>query len=348
MAISGVTISTGVTLTSGITASGDYIGAIALATGAQSPGIAAYRWSDSSGVGTKYSDPSSLPTGTSTFVKFNPTGTALALTTSSSPYVHVYAWDRINGFGTKYSNPSSLPAQRSNTRPSWTTNLFGMVNIASISVYRWDDTTGFGTKYTQPTITGQPQYIAINPYENAIAIGAAAGNTRTWQFNLTTGFNTGSEQVVGTDSTVGTWGPNGNVLSFKPSSGSNLSAIAWNIASATPGSAYTNPAQGPSGNEEIAWNYDQSTIFVGGAGSTPYVWAWPWSDATGFGTRYTAATAAGYTVNGISVSKRGASVAVTTNANNLEVYRWSNSTGWGSKYDVTAVTVNAVSVDFMP
>ena len=69
------------------------------------PFISAYPWS--SGFGTKYANPSTLPTGIGTGVSFNPAGTAIAVAHATLPFISAYPWSA--GFGTKYANPSTLP-----------------------------------------------------------------------------------------------------------------------------------------------------------------------------------------------------------------------------------------------
>ena len=75
-----------------------------------SPYITAYPWS--SGFGSKYSNPSTLPTGTGLGVAFSPDGNDIAVGHSGSPYITAYPWS--SGFGSKYSNPSTLPASTGN------------------------------------------------------------------------------------------------------------------------------------------------------------------------------------------------------------------------------------------
>lgn len=349
MPITGVTVGTGVTVAPGITFTGYYDGALVLATDT-SPGIVAYQWSDEAGLGTKYADPSTLPTGTAEFVAFNPAGTAVVLSTNSSPYVFAYAWNKSTGFGTKYANPSVALVGRPRTRPSWTQNLFGSVTGTSINLYQWSDSTGFGSKYSYPALgSNQPFSIAINPLENAISISTSSGTystVRAWQFDLTTGF--GAEQNVDTSSAssvMGVWGPNGTALATNKYSG-DLCVQAWDPGTNTPGTLYTSTA--PGGTDDIAWTPDQSVVFVTGGGSAPYVWALPWSNSTGIGAKYTDATTTGAVGTTIAVSSAGKSVAVTDNAVNLTVYRWSNSTGWGTKYDVSSIPGNIYCATFMP
>ena len=70
-----------------------------------SPYISVYPWS--AGFGTKYANPSTLPTGLGLGVAFNPTDTAIAVAYDVSPFISVYPWS--TGFGTKYANPATLP-----------------------------------------------------------------------------------------------------------------------------------------------------------------------------------------------------------------------------------------------
>jgi len=73
-----------------------------------SPYITAYPWS-SSGFGTKFSNPSTLPTGTGYDVAFSPFGDAVAVGQSNAPSIAAYPWSS-SGFGTKFANPGTLPA----------------------------------------------------------------------------------------------------------------------------------------------------------------------------------------------------------------------------------------------
>jgi len=74
---------------------------------ASSPRISAYTWTTSSGFGTKYSNPVTLPTGNGDSVRFNAAGTCVAVGHATSPYISVYPWSTASGFGTKFSNPST-------------------------------------------------------------------------------------------------------------------------------------------------------------------------------------------------------------------------------------------------
>ena len=72
-----------------------------------SPFITVYPWS-SSGFGSKFSNPATLPTGSGQRVAFSPSGNAVAVAHGNSPYITAYPWSS-SGFGTKFSNPATLP-----------------------------------------------------------------------------------------------------------------------------------------------------------------------------------------------------------------------------------------------
>jgi Flp pilus assembly protein TadG len=78
--------------------------AIAIAH-ATSPYVTAYPWS--SGFGTKYANPATLPTGTGRGVAFNADGSNIAIAHATTPFVTAYPFS--SGFGTKYANPVTLP-----------------------------------------------------------------------------------------------------------------------------------------------------------------------------------------------------------------------------------------------
>ena len=79
---------------------------IAVAHGT-TPFVSAYPWS-SSGFGTKYANPATLPTGLGYSAAFSPSGAAIAVGHDITPFVSAYPWSS-SGFGTKYANPATLP-----------------------------------------------------------------------------------------------------------------------------------------------------------------------------------------------------------------------------------------------
>ena len=72
---------------------------------ATSPYISAYSWSGL-GFGSKFSNPSILPTGEGNSVAFSPSSDAIAVVHDNSPRITVYPWSNA-GFGSKFSDPST-------------------------------------------------------------------------------------------------------------------------------------------------------------------------------------------------------------------------------------------------
>jgi hypothetical protein len=134
---------------------------VAAATGT-TPFINAYAWSNSTGFGTKYSNPSTLPPAGADDCAFNPDGTALAVTYSiggADKGLKVYPWSDSTGFGTPYSDPSAQ-APLSRNRIKFAPDGKSLIVVASSSpyiiAYEWSDLTGFGAAYSTPSFTAQP------------------------------------------------------------------------------------------------------------------------------------------------------------------------------------------------
>jgi len=124
-----------------------------------SPFITAYPWS-SSGFGTKYTNPSTLPTGTGSGVAFSPDKSAIAVAHQSSPSITAYPWSG-SGFGTKYTNPATLPVSGGLSvafSSNGSTIAVGHENSPNITLYPWSS-SGFGTKYNNP---GSPPAGGVN------------------------------------------------------------------------------------------------------------------------------------------------------------------------------------------
>ena len=343
MPLTGITIGAGITMTPGFTTSSSY--ATALAVAKNSGGIAVYQWSDATGPGTKYADPVTKPA-SGTYVLFNPSGTAVAITSGNN--IYVYPWNISTGFGTKYSFPSVAPGTPQ-SRPSWTKNLFGIAGAVSIDVYQWSDSTGFGTKYSSPSLgTNQPYSVAISPLENVIAITTGGGtnnSVRAWQFDLSTGFGTEQDVNNGSSgSTYGVWGPQGTVLAtFKDSNA--VTGRIWNTGTNSPGGLFSRSVFG---NNALAWNSAQTVLFVVGSNNTPRMWAYPWNSSTGFGNAYSSSNLIDNQGISVAVSPTDSAVAAVDESGNLLVYAWNNSTGWGSGYNVSSIGGGNKSVAWAP
>lgn len=225
-----------------------------------SPGVVAYKWSDSTGFGTKFSNPSSLPIPSGDVVNrgagiaFSKSGNAIILTTNgdanSSPYIHAYAWSNSTGFGSKYSNPSFfyLSAVDQTLSFSSTGGAVGMISdYELISIYKWSDSTGFGTTYVNPSLHSGifNAGLTFHPSDGVIAIGFDAGSEAgiaMYQWSDSSGFGA---RYVNPSNTTG-WGDGAYEMTFSPS----------------------------------------GTVYGALTDDSPYLAVYPWNTSTGFGTRY--------------------------------------------------------------
>ena len=120
-----------------------------------SPYLSAYRLNydsanNKSSFGTKYSNPSSLPSLSGRAVAISQNGSLLAVATESSPYISVYPWNTSTGFGAKYSNPATLPTS-TGLSVSWRNNnilAVGQYSSPYLNVYAFNN--GFGSRYSNP------------------------------------------------------------------------------------------------------------------------------------------------------------------------------------------------------
>jgi WD40 repeat protein len=136
----------------------------------QTPFITVYPWNASTGFGSKYANPATLPSGTGQSVDFHPTGASIALGHSSGLGISVYQWS-ASGFGTRYTDPASFGASYAlgvrftpdGSRLALASENFGTrVPI----VFPWSNTTGFGTRFSNPATpaTGPLQKVAFVQY----------------------------------------------------------------------------------------------------------------------------------------------------------------------------------------
>jgi hypothetical protein len=259
-----------------------------------SPHITVYRFSAAGGIGTKYSNPATLPGGAAWVTRFNYNSTAIAVVNQGgAPYINVYPWNDVTGFGTKYADPS--PALTSNTNnmnhiawsPANDALIIGSPNsLAALAyAYRWTSGSGFGTKYADP---------------------AEAANTVA---DIT--FNPAGTAVV-------------MMLSSNTPS---MSAYAWSSASGF-GTRYADPVLGFGFGKCVAFNPSGTAIVVGGTAT--YLTAYPWS--AGAGTKYPAPSSQipGQPYN-IHFTPSGNAVIVGhAGAPYITAYTW--SAGLGTKY----------------
>jgi hypothetical protein len=77
-----------------------------LFTGSASPYVHGYAWSNSTGFGTKFSNPASLTGSGSYGLSLDPNNTNIAIGVDADPRLAAYPWSNTTVFGTRYSDPS--------------------------------------------------------------------------------------------------------------------------------------------------------------------------------------------------------------------------------------------------
>lgn len=316
-----------------------------------SPGISAYQWTSGSGFGTKYANPSSLPSGNGNGVSFNPDGTVVVIATATSPYVAAYKWSSA-GFGTRYSDPSTPVSgigYDAAFSPAGDAILMGTNNSPYVSAYPWSDTSGFGTKYSNPSTLppGVPFDVEFNPLGSQIAISSAASPyVLMYQWSSSTGFGTKYNNPATLPTNTGT------AVAYRYT-GDVLAVSCYGInAPATPtiatypvsvlagfGTRYTSPAAGQQVGSygRLAFNVDGGAIAQTGNQNTAAaaVTAWPWSNTTGYGTKYAdPATSSDAYVDVVTFSPTATEIVLGSNGSSPYIYgyRWTNAGGFGTKY----------------
>ena len=119
---------------------------IAVSNGNTAPFIQVYPWS--SGFGTKYANPATLPATLSALaVRFNPAGTDIAVGGSVGG-VSVYPWSA--GFGTKYASSSGGAPNGFALAFNAAGTVIAATSSLSPQVVAFPWSSGFGTKYANP------------------------------------------------------------------------------------------------------------------------------------------------------------------------------------------------------
>ena len=260
---------------------------IAVAHGT-TPFITAYPWL-SSGFGTKYTNPATLPAASGNGVAFSPAGGAIAVAHDSSPFVTAYPWSG-SGFGTKFTNPATLPAGIGRgVAFSPAGNAIAVAHNTSpfVSAYPWSG-SGFGTKFADPatTPTSTSYGVAFSPAGDAIAVAHDNGAYVTAYPWSGAGFGTKYTNPATTPTNLAysvAFSPAGNAIAVSHASSPFITAYPW--SSSGFGTKYTNPATLPSNaGFGVAFSPAGDAIAVSHA-VTPFITAYSWS-ASGFGTKY--------------------------------------------------------------
>lgn len=229
-----------------------------------------------------------------------------------------------------------LASTRSIPTPQYVVTTF---NTTGFGVWKWQqDSVGWGTRYSLPvSLSGDGYQAEFSPDNNYIVVSyttsSGQGNIRMYPFS----FNGIGTQVSGGFATS----PNANALgvAWHP----NQDAVLFGLGFQDPptmraikwtgtawGTTYIQPATQPGDNVVATkFSFDGDYAFASDAAS-PYIFAYPWTQASGFGTKKanptTLPTAAVYSIDTQEeeiVLAQGASPYISA-------YPFISS--WGTKY----------------
>ena len=309
------------------------------------PFMSVYDWNDSTGFGSKYANPATIPTGAAYRAVFNPSNTAISVANEVSPYVNLYPWS-ASGFGTKYSNPATLP-----TGAGFSTTWSGTGNDVFYSaqdatrIYAYPFSSGFGTKYANPATlpTTTPQGISYNTVANVIAITSST-TPFIQAYPWSSGFGTKYANPSTLPTAAGrglSFSPNGSYLAegIANSAAPSYFGIVWPWSSGF-GTAYAQTLSQIGGEGSVTFNPTSDALIWAGNGSVggsgQYLDGFAWS-ASGYGTRYSnpASLPSNYVTspNSIGFSKSGAAFAIGIQTTPfVEAYPFDKTTGYGTKF----------------
>ena len=328
-----------------------------------SPYISVYPWDVTTGFGTKFSDPATLPAGNCYGVCWSPDSKVLVTYSSTSPYVRAYPFSAA-GFGTAYSNPAVLPRATSENsyNPSFsklgTAVAFPMFfNTPYVIAYSWDNSTGFGAKYADPAVALPNHGKTVDFHPNNDAIAVTHYNSpyiSAYAWSESTGFGTKYSNPAVLPGSTGQgvrFSPTGGAVVTTTVSGTTILAYAWDSSTGF-GTKYADPSPlGAQNGGGISFS-PAGDFFSYVYGSAPRVYVYLWSDATGFGTRYQPATYPDSTSADTSVSADGLAVSnvASTSGNIPWAWPFDPATGFGTAYSAPSIALTGVgrSVAFSP
>lgn len=206
----------------------------------------------------------------------------------------------------------------------------GSATSGDIHVYEWSPSVGYGSKLATVT-TGQanaPQdAIVTNADGTMLAQGSGSGNA-PWlhlfaisRDGIGTKFSNPPANATGTSRQVN-FSPSGNALVM----GHNTTpfVISYSITASGFGTRYSNPANLPGGASVGAgWTRAGNEILLLNSASAPRAAVYPWTAASGFGTRRT---------NLYTESTRIGTVSATWSSNGLWVVTGGSGTGTQGPY----------------
>jgi|TARA_B100000035_G_scaffold314362_1_gene330427 hypothetical protein len=257
-----------------------------------SPYVEAYSYTEGSGFGSKYSNPSTLLSDHADTIKFNPDGDVVAGHTQYSPYMYAYAFSG-SGFGSKYSNPSngSFIGYDVDWHPTGDAIAYIWAYPGSGGSYLevWSWSSGFGSKYSNHSGSlggSEPIGTKFSPDGTVIAfVERSSPYIHAWAWTNASGFGTkysNPSTAARGDMQSLCWHPDGDAI--VTNYGSQADAYAWDNSSGF-GSKYSQPSTAvPSSWRAAVFSPDGNYLFIN-HNDSPYISAYEWDSSTGFGNK---------------------------------------------------------------
>lgn len=275
--------------------------------GASTSGAGINAWPvGTAGVGTKYADPAvTAPAAYS--IAYNSVTNSVALAINGSPGVVAYAWNPGSGVGAKFSNPATaIPTSggfggRSiKFTPDGSYVFIGSGESPWINAYNWS-ASGFGTKFSNPAT-------ALVGQVNYLAVSPSS------------------------DAVLFAGGGNGSTIPY-------IGGYKWSASGF--GTKYSNP-----GGWTTSWGcnfvdfHPAGTAVLAGGNDSPFVHAWPWTQASGFGTKYTAISGTTHASPYGQFAPDGNSVFFIQNKPTSTLHQYGWSSGFGTELTSLAASPN--------
>ena len=263
--------------------------------------------------------------------------------TSFSPYIAGYAFS-ASGWGAKYANPAAFfnsSVFGVDTSPDNATVYGQVASSGQQSAWAWTVASGFGTKYTNASgnvgLGRGVKRIASNVFFS----GDGTPFIRAYPWSNSTGFGTGYPNpsplpVSSATSPYNNLGGTSTAVAVTSASQPRVNVYAWSVSGF--GTRYTDTTIAVIGTQVRAVHLNDQYVSIGN-GSSPFTHVYPWSDSTGFGTKYanpgTLVTGGVYSAE-MTISKTAVGFA-SQGSPGGRVYNWS-SLGFGTSTASTSGT----------
>jgi len=265
------------------------------------PLVSAYAFSEGS-LGAKYSNPSSLPSGSSaTGLAFSNSGNfvSLASNTSSNNF-YTYQWSDSSGFGTKYTSNFLGGQEAKGIAWSNTDNWIGTVSNRA-KVIKWTG-SGYGTEEDTAVNVSTQYRVSWNSAGDHVMFSAATASATqrlliyTW--DDVTGLGTNVSPSFSFNAYDAQFSPDDKAIVVATNTYPYVKAFAWDNATSTLGSELSNTAPPASAvGTNVAFNTAGDVVFLG-VNNAKLMNAYEFDSTTGFGSKYADPVLTGFPTSG--------------------------------------------------